>query len=555
MAQIDKKKIIVESVDPFDAFDEIPAVESESLEEDLEPIVEEFEQDTLWEDVDDDVVVDVENPFVVEFEPEFLEVSASDYDDEYGEEPQASEISAEEQEQSEEPIAISVEEVKEVAEAVAEEVVAEIAPEVPAEEAAEVIEDKVEEVVEDKLGEEKVPEDEQPEDVADAAAESEESTEDSEESSDHEEDDESDDEELDEALLLETTKGVINKNFDKFIVCRWKASGSLDGQMEFKTIQDAMKYAQQWSKKSDAGDKGASIFGGEIDPENRLVKFVKGHKVDNDLKATAKQMKKDAKADAGMEKAAAKAIGAQSTAEEEAAAAKASGATPEPEAKAEEPKVEEPKADEPATEEPKAEEPAAEEPAASEEAPAEEAQPEAPAKRDMSKQNAAKENNKKIVNAFKDAGLDASELITTATNKNGKEYKKASDTLLKLRKALFGESLIPEAFEDDDVLDERAMTDVPFDSEAKIGDKIRIVHLEGEGSEYDGKEGTIENIDGIGQLHGTWGGLAVIPGVDEFEIINEDYTGTPEERTTHLEYVDEDPCDGEAVLPKNISKE
>lgn len=34
----------------------------------------------------------------------------------------------------------------------------------------------------------------------------------------------------------------------------------------------------------------------------------------------------------------------------------------------------------------------------------------------------------------------------------------------------------------------------------------------------------------------------------------EDYTGTPEERTTHLEYVDDDVTDGKAVLPKNITK-
>lgn len=39
------------------------------------------------------------------------------------------------------------------------------------------------------------------------------------------------------------------------------------------------------------------------------------------------------------------------------------------------------------------------------------------------------------------------------------------------------------------------------------------------------------------------------------DIVEEDYTGLPEERTTHLEYVDEDPADGKAVLPKNISKE
>lgn len=53
----------------------------------------------------------------------------------------------------------------------------------------------------------------------------------------------------------------------------------------------------------------------------------------------------------------------------------------------------------------------------------------------------------------------------------------------------------------------------------KVGDKIRINHLRGEDNRYDGKEGVIEYIDSIGQLHGTWGGLAVIPTEDDFEII------------------------------------
>ena len=88
-------------------------------------------------------------------------------------------------------------------------------------------------------------------------------------------------------------------------------------------------------------------------------------------------------------------------------------------------------------------------------------------------------------------------------------------------------------------LEERAMTETPFDSEAKVGDKIRIIHLEGEDNSYDGKEGEVEHIDGIGQLHGTWGGLAVIPGVDEFEIITENLEEAKKD--------DELPVDPEAV--------
>ena len=38
-------------------------------------------------------------------------------------------------------------------------------------------------------------------------------------------------------------------------------------------------------------------------------------------------------------------------------------------------------------------------------------------------------------------------------------------------------------------------------------------------SRYNGKEGIVKFIDDAGQLHGTWGGLAVIPEVDKFEIV------------------------------------
>lgn len=36
---------------------------------------------------------------------------------------------------------------------------------------------------------------------------------------------------------------------------------------------------------------------------------------------------------------------------------------------------------------------------------------------------------------------------------------------------------------------------------------------------YNGKTGRVNHIDDQGQIHGTWGGLAVIPGVDEFIIL------------------------------------
>ena len=57
------------------------------------------------------------------------------------------------------------------------------------------------------------------------------------------------------------------------------------------------------------------------------------------------------------------------------------------------------------------------------------------------------------------------------------------------------------------------------ESPYKVGQKVRIIHLEGEDTRYDGKEGVIEDIDAIGQLHGTWGGLAIIPEADDFRVI------------------------------------
>lgn len=54
---------------------------------------------------------------------------------------------------------------------------------------------------------------------------------------------------------------------------------------------------------------------------------------------------------------------------------------------------------------------------------------------------------------------------------------------------------------------------------AKVGDKIRIISMDDPYVNYNGREGVIEHIDDMGQLHGTWGGCAIIPGLDQFEII------------------------------------
>ena len=52
----------------------------------------------------------------------------------------------------------------------------------------------------------------------------------------------------------------------------------------------------------------------------------------------------------------------------------------------------------------------------------------------------------------------------------------------------------------------------------KVGYKFLIILLDGE-PQYSGKTGVVEVIDDIGQIHGSWEGCALIPGVDEYEVV------------------------------------
>lgn len=54
--------------------------------------------------------------------------------------------------------------------------------------------------------------------------------------------------------------------------------------------------------------------------------------------------------------------------------------------------------------------------------------------------------------------------------------------------------------------------------EIRIGTKIKIIRMDGE-PHYNEKEGVVTTIDDIGQIHGTWGGCAIVPEVDKFEVI------------------------------------
>jgi Domain of unknown function (DUF4314) len=66
-----------------------------------------------------------------------------------------------------------------------------------------------------------------------------------------------------------------------------------------------------------------------------------------------------------------------------------------------------------------------------------------------------------------------------------------------------------------------------------IGTKVKIIEMTGE-PHYKDKEGVVTHIDDIGQLHGTWGGCAIIPEKDTFEIIK----GENNMKTVFTEEVD-----------------
>lgn len=55
-------------------------------------------------------------------------------------------------------------------------------------------------------------------------------------------------------------------------------------------------------------------------------------------------------------------------------------------------------------------------------------------------------------------------------------------------------------------------------TKAKVGDTVRIVEMVGE-PRYTGKIGVVEHIDDAGPVHGTWGGCAIQPERDTFEIL------------------------------------
>jgi hypothetical protein len=56
----------------------------------------------------------------------------------------------------------------------------------------------------------------------------------------------------------------------------------------------------------------------------------------------------------------------------------------------------------------------------------------------------------------------------------------------------------------------------------EVGMKVFIIHIVDDIQDYYGRVGVITHIDDIGQLHGTWGGLAIIPSIDDFIILEDE---------------------------------
>lgn len=57
-------------------------------------------------------------------------------------------------------------------------------------------------------------------------------------------------------------------------------------------------------------------------------------------------------------------------------------------------------------------------------------------------------------------------------------------------------------------------------TEQEVGDTIRITKFDDPyDHSYVGRDGVVEFIDSMDQIHGSWGGLALIPGEDDFIVI------------------------------------
>ena len=57
----------------------------------------------------------------------------------------------------------------------------------------------------------------------------------------------------------------------------------------------------------------------------------------------------------------------------------------------------------------------------------------------------------------------------------------------------------------------------------EVGMMLLIVHIVDALEDYSGRVGVITHIDDIGQLHGTWGSLALVPELDDFIVLEDEH--------------------------------
>ena len=62
-------------------------------------------------------------------------------------------------------------------------------------------------------------------------------------------------------------------------------------------------------------------------------------------------------------------------------------------------------------------------------------------------------------------------------------------------------------------------------NKVNIGDTIKIINMEGE-PQYTDRVGIVTHIDDVGQIHGTWGGCALISSVDTYLTLKSNSNGT-----------------------------
>ena len=90
------------------------------------------------------------------------------------------------------------------------------------------------------------------------------------------------------------------------------------------------------------------------------------------------------------------------------------------------------------------------------------------------------------------------------------------DKFLKVSRLIKRRTLAKEASEQERILVNDKIAKPS--KELKIGDTIKIIKMDGE-PQYTDREGVVTHIDDAGQIHGTWGGCAIIPEVDTYIIV------------------------------------